>query len=124
MVDILSPNTSETQAAFRYGRDDTYGFGFRPSEAVGGLWTMKTSVLGGIYFEETDTHGIRGAFSLLHQIIKLAEPKPVVGWTEKVTFEDIGYWGGTHEQHIKTEAHKRYSNQVGRPISWNVEAGR
>jgi len=122
-VDILSPNVSETQAAFKYGKDDTYGFGFRPSNFVGGLWTMWTRLTDGIFLERTDTHGIIGAFPLLHQIIKLQEEKPIIGWTDKVTFEDVGHWGGSHRNHIKSEGHMAYSNEVGRPISWTVEAG-
>src|SRR3990167_2649721 len=55
-LDILSPNTSETQAAFKYGKDDTYGFGFRPSNFVGGLWTMRTHITDNIFLERTNTH--------------------------------------------------------------------
>lgn len=123
-VDILSPNVSETQAAFKYGKDDTYNFGFRPSNLVGGLWTMRRHLTDGLYFEPTDTTGIRGAFPLLHQIIKLREPQPMIGWTDKVTFQDIGHWGGTHPKHIKSAEHEAYSQEVGRPIGWTVEAGR
>lgn len=122
-VDILSPNVSETQAAYKYGRDDTYGLGYRPSSFVGGLWTMRRKLIDSIFFEEADTTGIRGAFSLLHQIIRMNEPQPRIGWTEKVCFEDLGHWGGTHEKHIKSEEHLAYSAEVGRPVGWTVEAG-
>jgi len=122
-VEILSPNVSETQAAFKYGRDDTYGLGYRPSSFVGGLWTMRTKLIENIYFEEADTTGIRGAFSLLHQIIRMNDPHPRIGWTEKVCFEDLGHWSGTHSKHIKSEDHLAYSAEVGRPVGWTVEAG-
>lgn len=123
-VDILSPNVSESQAAFKYGKDDTYELGYRPSSFVGGLWTMHTKWVKDIFFERADTKGIRGAFALLHQIIVLNETRPNIGWTDKVTFDDVGHWGGTHQQHIKSEEHAMYSTEVGRPVGWNVEAGR
>lgn len=123
-VDILSPNVSESDAAFKYGKDDTYELGYRPSKFVGGLWTMRKRLIHDIHFEEADTTGIKGAFALLHQIIILNEPRPNIGWTDEVTFQDIGHWKGTHEDHIKSEEHYQYSIEVGRPINWNVEAGR
>ena len=123
-VDILSPNVSETNAAFKYGKEDTYNFGFRPSNLVGGLWNMKRELTDNIFFERADTRGIRGAFALLHQIIILNDPRPIVGWTDKVTFQDMGHWSGTHPSHIKSEEHAKYSSEIGRPIGWNVEAGR
>ena len=123
-VDILSPNVSETNAAFKYGKDDTYELGYRPSSVVGGLWNMRRKFVDNIFFENADTRGIRGAFALLHQIIVLNQPRPLLGWTDKVTFDDIGHWGGSHPLHIKSEAHAAYSAEVGRPVNWSVEAGK
>lgn len=122
--DIISPNVSETQAAFKYGKDDTYELGYRPSSVVGGLWNMHRKWIDTLMFEKADTRGIRGAFALLHQIIVLNEPRPKLGWTDKVTFDDLGHWGGSHPKHIKSAEHAEYSSEVGRPVSWNVEAGR
>lgn len=122
-AEIISPNVSETQAATKYGREDTYGLGYRPSSFVGGLWTMRRTLIDSLFFEEADTTGIRGAFSLLHQIVRMNDPHPRIGWTDKVTFEDLGHWGGTHPKHIKSQDHLEYSSEVGRPIGWTVEAG-
>ena len=85
---------------------------------------MRPKLLQGIYFERTDTSGIRGAFSLLHQIVKMNEPTPLIGWTDKVTFDDVGHWTGTHGKHIKSDEHADYYTEVGRPVGWTVEAGR
>lgn len=123
-VDILSPNVSESNAAFKYGKEDTYELGYRPSNVVGGLWNMRKKFIDNLTFDEADTRGIKGAFELLHEIIVLNDPRPKLGWTDKVTFQDIGYWKGSHPNHIKSEEHKQYSIEVGRDTSWNVEAGR
>ena len=77
---------------------------------------MKTDILKGLFFEKTGTRGIRGAFNIINQIC--ADKDPVVGWTDKVVFEDIGHLSGTHPLHIKSEDHRVYSAEVGRPISW------
>lgn len=115
-AEIISPNVSETNAAYKYGMMKNKRGDFIPSKIVGGVWTMKPHVLDGLYFEKTGTNGIRGAFNIINQIC--ADKDPVIGWTDKVTFEDIGHLGGTHPLHIKSEEHRVYSAEVGRPISW------
>lgn len=115
-ADIISPNVSETNAAYKYGVTKNRRGDFIPSKIVGGVWTMKPSMLDGLYFEKTGTNGIRGAFNIINQIT--AEKDPVIGWTDAVTFEDVGHLGGTHPLHIKSEDHRLYSAEVGRPISW------
>lgn len=117
--DILSPNTSETNAAYKYGAFHKRVGDFIPSQIVGGLWTMRRSMIEEIYFEKTGTSGIRGAFHIINQIVHEKEPK--IGWTDRVTFEDVGYWSGSHPMHIKSEGHALYSAEVGRPIAWRPE---
>jgi len=115
-ADIISPNVSETNAAYKYGVLKNRRGDFIPSKIVGGVWTMRPLVLEGLFFEKTGTNGIRGAFNILNQIV--AAKDPVIGWTDKVTFEDVGHLYGTHPLHIKSEEHRLYSAEVGRPISW------
>lgn len=115
-ADIISPNVSETNAAYKYGVVKNKRGDFIPSKIVGGVWTMKPEMLDGLFFEATGTSGIRGAFNIINQIT--AAKDPVIGWTDKVTFEDVGHLGGTHPLHIKNEDHRLYSAEVGRPISW------
>ncbi len=117
-VDILSPNVEPSNAAFTQGRLEE-GLPYRPSKIVGGLWIMKTSLLDDMQFERMATRGIKGAFSLLYQIIVEKDPK--IGWLPNVTVQDIGHWSGKHESHIKSEAHQEYSAYVGRPVAWSSE---
>jgi len=118
-VDILSPNTSETNAAHKYGFINKRKAGFIPSMIVGGLWCMKIEMIEGIYFEQADVKGIRCAFNLINQIT--AEKEPKIGWTDEVTYQDVGYLSGSHHCHIKSKAHAEYSAEVGRPVSWTPE---
>lgn len=115
-ADIISPNVSETNAAYKYGKVKDKRGAFIPSEIVGGVWTMKTDILKDLIFEKTGTSGIRGAFNIINQIV--AAKDPVIGWTDTVMFEDIGHLSGTHPLHIKTDEHRVYSAEVGRPIQW------
>ncbi len=115
-ADVISPNVSESNAAYKYGRVHKKEGHFIPSEIVGGLWCMRRSMINDIYFEKFGSRGIRAAFNIIHQIV--AEKSPKIGWADNVTFEDIGYWGGTHKSHIKTKDHAAYSAEVGRPIAW------
>jgi glycosyltransferase involved in cell wall biosynthesis len=115
-ADIISPNVLPSNAAFEHGEEDIHGLGYRSSQAVGGLWCMKKSMIEGLYFEKAG-FGIRGAFNILKQIILEKEPK--IGWTEKVTVQDIGHWSGEHPKHIKNESHAQYSAHVGRSIVWS-----
>ena len=114
-VDILSPNVNPSQAAHTYGKKQD-GLPYLPSKTIGGLWTMRKYLIENVQFENHDISGIRGAFQILNQII--VEKEPVVGWLDKVTFEDIGHWSGTHPQHIPSEEHRQYSVEVGRRIAW------
>lgn len=116
-VDILSPNVEPSNAAFVHGRQDE-GLPYRPSKIVGGLWVMRSSLLDGVQFERMQARGIKGAFSLLYQIIVEKEPK--IGWLPTVTVQDIGHWSGKHESHIKTPEHEAYSAYVGRPVAWSA----
>jgi hypothetical protein len=120
-ADIISPNVSETNAAYKYGNLKKRVNGFIPSKFVGGIWTMKTDVIRGMSFEEIGVGGIRGAFNIINQITVDKDPR--VGWTDKVTFEDVGYWAGTHPLHLKTMSHAVYSAEIGRPISWSPTMG-
>ena len=113
-ADILSPNVMPSNAAFKHGRDST-GL-YRPSEIVGGLWFMKSSMILGMDFTRYKTHGIKGAFEILNQII--LDKSPVIGWVSNVTVEDIGHWSGSHPKHLKLDSHREYSANIGRRISW------
>lgn len=115
-ADIISPNVSETNAAYKYGKMKYKRGAFIPSEIVGGVWTMRPEILSGLIFEKTGTSGIRGAFNIINQIC--AAKDPVIGWTDTVTFEDVGHLGGTHPLHIKSDEHRIYSAEVGRAIQW------
>jgi glycosyltransferase involved in cell wall biosynthesis len=118
-ADIISPNVTPSNAAFKHGDLSRKEGDFIPSEIVGGVWTMKKNMIDGIYFEQVDVSGITGAFHILNQIVIEKDPK--IGWTDKVTFEDIGHWSGHHPLHIKSIEHAVYSAEVGRPIAWNPE---
>lgn len=115
-ADIISPNVSETNAAYKFGKNKFKRGDFIPSDIVGGVWTMKASMINNLIFEESGTSGIRGAFNIINQICTAKDP--VIGWTDKVTFQDVGHLSGTHPLHIKSEDHRVYSAEVGRPIQW------
>lgn len=117
-VDILSPNVFPSNAAYKYGLEDTEGKGYRPAKTVGGVWTMKVDMIRNVDFLPIKTKGIVGAWPLLKQIV--IEKKAKVGWTDKVTFQDIGHWSGDHPEHIKSKEHELYSVEVGRPIGWKT----
>ena len=117
-ADILSPNVHPSNAAFKYGREDTEGKGYRPAEIVGGLWIMKTSLIKDMDFERHELNGLTGAISILKQIV--VEKEPNIGWVPDVIVQDIGHWSGKHPDHIKSEEHQIYSKEVGRQIAWNV----
>lgn len=120
-ADIISPNVSETNAALKYGFLNQREGRFIPSRIVGGLWYMKRSMIEGIYFEKIRTVGIRAAFHLINQIV--VEKNPKIGWTDAVTYDDIGHWHGSHPSHIKSLEHYRYSQDIGRRIAWRPEGG-
>lgn len=113
-VDILSPNVFPSNAAFKYGEDSDLPY--RPSKIVGGLWCMRRKLIDSLVFEKYDVKGITGAFNILKQIINETSPK--VGWADKVVVQDVGHWSGKHRDHIKSEAHKKYSEEVGRNTQW------
>lgn len=114
-VDILSPNVSPSNAAFTNGVYQE-GLNYRPSRIVGGLWAMRSKLIEGIDFDGYGVSGIIGAFQILNQIIIEKDAK--VGWLPDVTFQDIGHWSGEHPEHIKSDAHREYSAQIGRRIAW------
>lgn len=118
-ADVISPNVSETNAAHKYGAIQKRKGRFIPSQIVGGLWFMRTDMIKDIYFERVPTSGIRAAFHIINQIV--VEKEPVIGWTDAVTYGDIGHWSGTHPDHIKSIGHAIYSTEVGRPIAWQPE---
>jgi len=115
-ADILSPNVFPSNAAFTHGREDKDNLGYRPSRIVGGLWTMRRSMVEGVHFEDYKVSGITGAFNILSQIITEKEPK--IGWLPNITVQDMGYWGGNHPLHIKSDEHREYSAAVNRKVSW------
>lgn len=117
-ADILSPNVMPSNAAFTYGKADKDNKGYRPSEIVGGLWTMKYSLIKDMYFERHEPNGIIGAVPLLRQIITEKEPK--IGWVPDVIVQDMGHWSGQHELCIKSKDHFEYSKEVGRAVAWSV----
>lgn len=118
--DVLSANVSETNAAHKYGNLNKRRGRFIPSMIVGGLWFMKKDVINDIFFERIDEgKGIRAAFNIINQIV--AEKDPVVGWTDAVTYGDIGHWSGNHPEHIKTKEHADYSKNIGRRIAWTPQ---
>lgn len=117
-ADILSPNVVPSNAAFSFGKDDLDNLGYRPSEIVGGLWCMKSSLVEDMFFENHSTNGLTGAISILKQICVEKEPK--IGWVPDIIVEDIGHWSGKHTLHIKSKEHEMYSKEVGRQVAWSV----
>lgn len=115
-IDIISPNVYPSNAAYTHGKEDEGDYGFRPSKIVGGLWFMRAEMVKGIQFEKLDTKGFTGAFPLLKQIIAIKNP--IVGWSEKVVFQDIGHWTGNHPDHIKSLGHREYYVEVDRKMAW------
>lgn len=118
-ADIISPNVSETNAAHKYGYLPRREGAFIPSKIVGGLWFMKKEMISDIFFEKFNSFGINAAFNIIHQIV--AEKDPKIGWTDKVTYQDIGYLSGSHPDHIKSKEHQAYSAEVGRHITWRPD---
>lgn len=114
-ADIISPNVYPSNVAFKIGKTDN-GDGLRMASYTGGLWVMKRSMIDGIDFEKINSYGIKGAFSILHQII--IEKEARIGWASKVTVEDMGHYSGEHPEHIKSQEHLEYSLEVGRNITW------
>lgn len=118
--DVLSPNVSETNAAHKYGSLNLREGKFIPSKFVGGLWFMRIDLIDDIFFEKIDERkGIRAAFNIINQIV--AEKDPKIGWTDAVTYDDVGFWSGSHPSHLKTQEHANYSKQIGRRIAWTPE---
>lgn len=115
-VDIVSPNVSPSNAAYVYGSPTASDCPFMPSTIVGGLWCMKADLIRDVYFEPLNLYGIKGAFQLLNQII--IENQARVAWAKNVTVQDIGHWSGNHPDHIKSEDHATYSQEVGRDVNW------
>lgn len=118
-ADVLSPNVSESNAAHKYGAIHKRVGPFIPSEIVGGLWFMRRTMIEDMYFEKFSSRGIRAAFHIINQIVTEKEPR--IGWTDAVTYGDVGHWLGTHESHIKTPEHASYAHDVGRRIAWTPE---
>lgn len=116
VVDIVSPNVLPSNAAFKHGKEDKEGLGYRPSKIVGGLWAMRREMIDDIDFEKFESNGITGAWQLLNQII--VEKEPRIGWLPDITVQDIGHWTGEHPEHIASEDHREYSVKVGRRIAW------
>lgn len=116
-LDIVSPNVTPSNAAMVYGEDTEELLGYRKAKFVGGLWCMKASLIDDMVFEDYGMKGIDGAFALLKHIIAFNRPK--VGWTTKVCYEDVGHWSGNHPEHVKSQEHKEYSQEVGRQIAWD-----
>jgi len=114
-VGILSPNVYPSNAAYTFGVTDD-NLPYRPSKMVGGLWFMSTALVKGIRFERHTVRGIKGAFNILKQIIIENDPK--VGWLGDVVVQDIGHWSGEHPDHIRTQEHADYYQEVGRGVAW------
>lgn len=112
-VDMLSPNVFPSNAAERIGRPAE---GFLRADTVGGLWFMRRSLIEGMDFEKTGMVGVYGAHALVEQI--QIDTDAVVGWTTDVTVNDLGHWSGLHPEHIKSDEHAEYSEEVGRKIAW------
>lgn len=116
-IDILSPNVKPSNAAYKHGEDTEEFLGYRKAQTVGGLWMMRTELIRDMQFEKhKNLRGLIGAIPLLRQIVNENDPK--IGWTTKVTFEDLGHWSGKHPEHIKSNEHKEYSQEVGRQVAW------
>ena len=118
-VDIISPNVVPSNAAFKYGEDTEDELGYRRGKIVGGLWCMKMRMIEDLEFDHYDVYGIKGAFNILKQIVLDKQPK--IGWTTKVTVQDIGHWTGHHPDHIKSVKHAQYSADIGRGIAWTPQ---
>lgn len=113
-VQILSPNVYPSNAAFKYGKEA--GLPYMPSDIVGGLWFMYTDLIKDMTFEKHEVSGITGAFNVLKQV--LIEKSPKVGWASKVAVQDIGHWSGRHPEHIKSQSHLDYYQEVGRKVDF------
>lgn len=114
-LDIASPNVYPSHAAFTYGKK-VEGLQYMPTKIIGGVWTMKHDLIRDMVFEDYPADGIGGAISILRQI--RIEKGPIMGWLPEITFQDIGHHSGDHPDHIKTQEHFIYSQEVGRPVAW------
>ena len=114
-VDILSPNYLPSNPAFTLGQPDTDNKGYRRAYTVG-VWLMKKEMIDDLYFDRTDLRGIKGSIQIIHQI--KVDKTPNIGFTTKVVGNDIGHHSGLATEHIKSEEHREYSNEVGREVTW------
>ena len=114
---ILSPNYLPSNPAFTRGAEDKEGYGYRPERKIVGIWVMYAHLISDIEFEQHSLHGIWGSINLIQQI--KMEKDPVIGWVPSVMGQDLGHWSGNHPEHIKSEEHKEYYEEVGRGIKWD-----
>jgi len=115
-LDVASLNHLPSNPAFRQGQNDTEGKGYRKADNLVGLWFMDRRLTDDLVFEHSSLSGIRGSEIILRQI-KIGK-EPNIGWVTSMTALDLGHWSGKAEGHIKSKAHRRYSNEIGRPVSW------
>ena len=113
---ILSPNYLPSNPAFSRGKEDKEGYGYRQALVVG-IWLMYAHLITDMEFEQHDLRGIWGSINLLKQINM--EKDPIIGYVPTVMAQDLGHWSGMHPEHIKSEAHKAYYEEVGRGIKWD-----
>ncbi len=114
-ADVLSPNYLPSNPAYRFGKPDTEGKGYRPEPRIVGLWFMRTEVVKDILFERFKLWGIKGASRILTQI--KIEKDPKIGWVTDVVAQDLGHWSGKHPDHIRSAEHLDYYAEVGRNLS-------
>lgn len=119
-LELLSPTTDTGHEAHHFGQclDKSY----LKATDMGGLWLMKkASVLSRLSLDQPRAHpqgGIAGAWETMAH---LRRNGVVMGWAPDVVVEHVGHHGGQHPDHIKSEAHAAYSQQVGRPIWWRPQ---
>jgi len=111
-VDAISPAVSQSNAKNLLLEKDKRPF--RPARFLGGVWLTTASKLAPVKrLTSAGGNGIWGGNVLSESpLIK------TFGWSTQFVAQDVGYRGGSHRYHIKSEEHRKYSREVGRKVNW------
>jgi len=111
-VDAISPAVSQSNAKNLLLEKDFRPY--RPASFLGGVWLVKASKIAPARsFTSAGGSGIWGG-----NILTECRTIKTFGWSTQFVAQDVGYQKGTHPGHIKSEEHRKYSEEVGRKVNW------
>ena len=111
-VDAISPAVSQSNA--KNLLLDKNNRPYRPARFLGGVWLTKASKIAQARsFTSAGGQGIWGG-----NILSECGAIKTFGWSTEFVAQDVGYRGGSHKNHIKSEEHRKYSREVGRKVNW------